>query len=322
MVLEDYGIIKTTIFPYLPPAIQGLLNGVDAAFFSELEEIRLRLFKPLLLRRGEKEYTLRLQGGISEDFKDAYIVGEEDMYRCLSSISDNSLYAFAEEIKKGFITIPGGHRVGLAGQVIANQHEVINIKNFSGIAFRIAREKIGCAVPILNYIYKADKSLNNLLIISPPRCGKTTLLRDITRLISNGNSHASGSNVSIIDERSELAGCYNGAAQLDTGPRTDILDGCPKALGMIMAIRSLSPSVLVTDEIGGQDDILAIEECIRAGVAVITSVHAGNIAELLDKPGWRKLLAAKTFDYFVIMSRNQGPGTIEKIVRWDKAWFT
>ena len=159
--------------------------------------------------------------------------------------------------------------------------------------------------------------LANTLFISAPRCGKTTILRDVARNLSLGTNRGRGCNVVVIDERSELAGMYRGKAQMDLGPRSDILDSCPKAKGMIMAIRSLSPQVLIADEIGRREDGEAIQECINAGVAVITSVHARNIEEARNKPFLQGLLAAGAFEILVVLSRRCGPGTVEEIVRWD-----
>lgn len=312
-------IIKTEIFPFLPAAIQKSLAGFDKKFWESLEEIRLRTNQPLIFRVGDDEFTVDNRGNLSREFTAGITVKAEDMIRCISSISDNSLYAFGEEIKRGFITIPGGHRVGLAGQVITEKDEVVKLINFSSIAFRVAREIRNCALPLLPYLYNETLGINNVLVVSPPRCGKTTMLRDITRLLSVGNHVCRGNNVALIDERSEIAGSYQGLAQLDVGPRTDVLDACPKAAGMIMAIRSLSPTVLVTDEIGRKEDVTAIEECIRAGVSIISSVHAQSLEEVMQKPALKHLLREGVFTYLVILSRQRGPGYIEKIVRWDDA---
>jgi len=318
MAKANEKVIKAEIFPFLPAGIQKYLAGFNKSFWDNLEEIRLRVNKPLLFRVNEEEFTLDAQGNLNPNLDGALRVDAQDIFRCISSLSDNSLYAFGEEIKKGFITIPGGHRVGLAGQVVLDKDEVVKMTNFSGIAIRVAREVTNCALPLLPYIYARNQRVNNLLIISPPRCGKTTMLRDLTRLISDGNSISRGYNVALIDERSEIAGSYQGVPQLDVGCRTDVLDACPKAKGMIMAIRSLSPAVLVTDEIGRKEDIEAIEECIRAGVAVISSIHALDLEELMQKPTLKPLLASGVFNYLVFLSRQQGPGSIERVVRGEE----
>ncbi|MDD4801723.1 MAG: stage III sporulation protein AA [Syntrophomonas sp.] len=309
--------IKNHIVPYLSPVIKEIFLKMHTQYFKGLEEIRLRIGQPLLIKVGDRDYTLNKQGKLEDDLKRAYFVSADDIYRSVAAISDNSLYAFEEEIRRGFITLPGGHRVGLAGRTVMEGHEVKTIKDFSALSFRVAREIQGCSNEVLAHIYPRDLEPVNTLFVSAPRCGKTTILRDVARNLSLGTSRGRGCNVVVIDERSELAGAYRGRAQMNLGPRTDILDGCPKALGMIMAIRSLSPHVLITDEIGRKEDIEAVQECVNAGVAVITSIHARNIEEAQKRPLLRELLATGAFDILVVLSRSSGPGTVEEIVRWD-----
>lgn len=309
-------IVTREVIPYFSPVIKSLLSNAPSSLFNNLEEIRLRINNPLILKVGEDDFTITKNGEVTRDVDRGYLVTSEDIYRLIASISDNSLYAFSEEIRRGFITIPGGHRVGLAGQVLVENYDVKNITNFSGICFRIAREVRDCGLTLFESIYNKKGQVNNTLIISPPRCGKTTILRDLARLLATGNRAISPKNVVIVDERSELAGSYIGVPQLDVGIRTDVLDACPKALGMIMAIRSLSPQVIITDEIGSLADIEAINDCINAGVAVISSVHALNLEEVKARPLLAKLINNKAFKLGVILSRKNGPGTIEDIVRW------
>ncbi|MEN6460668.1 MAG: stage III sporulation protein AA [Syntrophomonas sp.] len=319
MAFSDEEVIRNQLLPYLAPRINRIISNLPSKYFHELEEIRLRFGQPLLIKVGEKDVAIDARGNVSEKLERGYRIDDEDLYRTIASISDNSLYAYEEEIRRGFITLPGGHRVGLAGQVMMNGNQVGNIKSFSGIAFRVAREVKDCARQLMPYICKKSFSNPlNTILISPPRCGKTTILRDIARILSDGNRSADGCNVSIIDERSELAGCYRGIPQLDVGQRTDVLDSCPKALGMIMAIRSLSPRVVITDEIGRKEDVDAIRECVNAGVAVITSIHAGSVQELGKRPIFQELLMAGSFKLGVVLSRRRGPGSVEEIIRWDE----
>ena len=309
-------IISSEIASYLAPSIKQLLLGLDEQYCSRLEEIRLRCQQPLLLKIGDRDFTITSRGRLTEDLNSGYVVTREDIQRSLASISDNSLYAFEEEIKRGFITVPGGHRVGLAGQVVINGGQIKTIKNYSSLCFRIAREVPNCALPLIPYIAPRGVPVSSLLI-SPPRCGKTTLLRDLARILSTGRNNLPARNVTIIDERSELAGCYLGIPQLDVGSRTDVLDACPKAEGMMMAIRSLSPQVVITDEIGRAEDVAAISECLNAGVAVIASVHARNVKELENRPLMQDLMKLKAFQSGITLSRRIHPGNIEEIVRWQ-----
>ncbi len=311
-------VVKHKIISYLSPVIKDMLAGLKEEYLSKLEEIRLRCGQPLLLKIGDKDYTVDNQGRVMENFDEGYRVSGEDIYRTIASISDNSLYAFEEEIKRGFITIPGGNRVGLAGQVIMQGNEIKTIKDFSSVCFRIAREIKNCAQPLMSHICPYSNGMvMNTMVISPPRCGKTTVLRDIARILSSGSYMSSPRNVVVVDERSELAGSYRGVPQLDVGPRTDVLDACPKAQGIVMAVRSLSPQIIITDEIGRREDVEAIQECVNAGVSVITSIHAGNLEEVKKRPVIKDLLALEAFKVGVVLSRRNGPGTLEEIIRWD-----
>lgn len=315
-VISSPNQIKTEILSYLPIHMQKLLNSLKPDDYHNLEEIRLRCGQPLVVRIGERELAVG-PGRLTATLHEGYRVEREDICRVIASISDNSLYAFEEDIRRGFITIPGGHRVGLAGQVVLKEHHIELIKNFGSLCFRVAREVKGCAKPVMPILFgNPQQVLHNTLIVSPPRCGKTTLLRDIARCISAG-SHCPGMNVVVVDERSEIAGCHQGVPQLDVGPRTDILDGCPKDVGMMMAIRSLSPQVIITDEIGRQGDADAVMECVHAGVNIISSAHAGNLDELRQRPILRKLMSDGVFKLVIILSRRQGPGHIDQVIRWD-----
>lgn len=204
----------------------------------------------------------------------------------LNKISHFSIYTLEEELKRGYITIEGGHRVGLAGKVILEQGKVKAIRDISSFNIRIAREKVGIAQTLIPRIYR-DGWLHTM-IIGPPQTGKTTLLRDIARIISSGDqgSGLPASKVGIVDERSEIAGCVNGIPQMTFGNRIDVLDACPKAEGMMMMIRSMSPEVLVVDEIGRHEDAEAIMEAVNAGIKLIMTTHGNS---------WRKLRGARLY---------------------------
>lgn len=310
--------IYQEIIPYFPAEIKKLLLSLQEHQLISLEELRLRCDQPLLLKLGDQDRTLDKQGRLQSDLSRGYHVSAEEIIRTLASISDNSLYAFEEDIKRGFITIAGGHRVGLAGQVVCQGDAVKTIKNFSSLCIRIAREVPGAARGWLPQVCPDGGGVRNTLIISPPRCGKTTLLRDLARLLSNGDGERGRLNVTVVDERSELAGSFKGVPQLDVGVRTDVLDSCPKALGMLMAVRALSPQLVVTDELGRREDVEAVMECVNAGVGVVSSVHAASADELGRRPVMRELLAGKAFQLGIILSRRRGPGTVETVIRWDE----
>jgi len=268
-----------------------------------------------MLSIDNEDYMITGDGRITRTAHLAYYVTKEDIYKTFQFISQCSVYSFEEELKNGYITIAGGHRVGFSGQVILENNDVKTIKNISGLNIRIAREIIGAADKVLPYIVDKCQVLNTL-IISPPKAGKTTLLRDLVRQLSDGIDRLGikGMNVGLVDERSEIACCYEGIPQNDVGMRTDVLDGCPKARGIMMLLRSMSPDVIATDEIGRNEDARAIEEAINAGVAIIATAHGSSLEDIKKRPAIRKLIDRNFFDRYIILSKNSGVGNIEAIL--------
>ncbi len=268
---------------------------------DKLQEIRFRIGQPV-----------ELIGGTRRIWQDA-IVTRSDFKEMLEYISNYSLYAFEEELAQGFITIPGGHRVGVAGKVVVENGKVKNIRNISFMNIRLSHEVVGCGERVLSYITGQNGVLNTL-IISPPRCGKTTLLRDLVRILSGRPDSSRGYNVVVVDERSEIAGCYRGMPQNDLGCRTDVLDGCPKSEGMMMAVRSLSPEVLVVDEIGGQKDVQALRYAINCGSAMLATIHGRNLQEICEKPEVGQMIKEQLFRRYIILQHGMGPGKIQGIL--------
>ena len=291
-----------TILTYLPKNITNLISKIPPDQKEELEEIRIRVNRPIeLMLKGAPRFL-------------SYIVQPEDAIHLLNKISHFSIYTLEEELKRGYITVSGGHRIGLAGKVILEDGKVKAIRDISSFNIRIAREKVGIAEPIIPYIYNGIWM--HTMIIGPPQTGKTTLLRDIARIISTGN-RARGIQafkVGVVDERSEIAGCVHGVPQLTFGQRLDVLDACPKAEGMMMLIRSMSPDVLIVDEIGRKEDAEAIQEAVHAGIKLIMTTHGTSIEELRKRPSLRELIDQKIFERFIILSRTSGPGTITHIL--------
>ena len=274
--------------------------------FAELQEIRLRIDKPLIIVYRNQEKVLPM------DSSEKYYVTKEDVRETMDYISHYSLYAYEKELKQGFLTIEGGHRVGVMGKVVLEGTTVKNIQYISSVNIRIAHEKIGCADRVMKHITK-DREVCHTLIISPPRGGKTTLLRDIIRQISDGNDFVKGVTVGVVDERSEIGGCYQGIAQNQLGMRTDILDCCPKAEGMLMLIRSMSPQVLAIDEIGTAEEIHAVEYAMQCGCKLIASVHGLDMEEAREKPILGELIRRHRFERYVILGNNRYPGEIVHI---------
>ncbi|PHO06564.1 stage III sporulation protein AA [Thermoanaerobacterium thermosaccharolyticum] len=300
----------------LPFTVRSIIIKLDDNLKESLEEIRLRIDKPLMIHVNNQEKFLSIDGKIVNSLKLAYIVTSEDCEKALQLISKSSIYAFENEIKNGYITLKGGYRVGICGKCVLENGSIKTIVNVSGFNYRIMRQCIGVSDEIMKYIIKYPNIVYNTLIISPPQCGKTTLLRDIARNISNGMADLdfNGENVSIIDERSEIAACFKGNPQNDVGYRTDVLDSCPKHIGILMMIRSMSPKVIITDEIGKIEDILAIHEALNAGVSIITTVHGKDIEDIMRKKHIDDMLNNREFDRYVILSRKLGAGTIDAIL--------
>jgi stage III sporulation protein AA len=234
-------------------------------------------------------------------------------------ISNYSLYAFEEEIRQGFITINGGHRIGIAGKIIIEDDVIKGMKHISFINVRLAHQVKGCADQVLPYIINQQgKGIYHTLIISPPRCGKTTLLRDIIRQLSDGSSLLAGMSIGVVDERSEIGACYMGTPQNELGIRTDILDCCPKAKGMLMLIRSMSPQIIAVDELGSKEELEAIDYVIGCGCKLIATVHGSSLEDIRNKPTLGELIEKRLFERYIILSNVRGIGHLEEI--YDMQW--
>ncbi|MCI9258887.1 MULTISPECIES: stage III sporulation protein AA [Romboutsia] len=292
---------------------------------ANIEEIRLRSLKPLIVNSNNKDYFYNTRlNKLDLNMDNPYIVSKDDIEQTFQIMCKYSIHSFIDDIKKGFITLRGGHRVGIVGKTIIEDGQVKNIKHISSLNIRISREVLGCSDKVLKHIIKGKDKINNTLIISPPQCGKTTLIRDIVRNISNGNEEFlfSGMKVALIDERNEISGSYLGVPQMDVGIRTDVIETCPKDIGIMMLLRSMSPNVIVTDEIGNMDEIKALYTALNGGVSLITTVHGDSIDDIRNRKELSNLLDSELFKKVIILSSKKGPGTIEKIYDLEeKRWY-
>lgn len=295
------GVSANTVLGYLPKRIRKYMYFAE---WEELEEIRLRLGLPVMLQYRDAVLCLNDKGK-------GVILGEnlitptrQDMEEALELISHSSLYAHEADIRNGFITIEGGNRVGITGSGVLQNGGISSIKDISGMNYRIAHEVSGCADRLIDMIV-ADRKVRNTLIISPPECGKTTMLRDIIRNISRLNRK-----VSVVDERGEITASFGGVRGFDLGNSCDILTGVPKEQGMIMMLRSMSPNVIATDELGSDGDIEAVEKIINSGVSVVATIHGASPEQLKNRKNIKKLMSF--FECFIVLSRRFGVGTIEE----------
>jgi len=288
------------ILRLFPEMFRRSIQKNIAKRWSSLQEIRFRLQQPIeLVFDQHVEWMKHLKPN------------QQDAQFILNQLSNFSLYRMEDELREGYITIEGGHRVGLAGKVNTRGGQVKAIKDVTFLNIRIAKESIGIAQSILPYIY--DKDYCNTLLIGAPQTGKTTLIRDMARIVATGEKMIRPKKVGVIDERSEIAASINGVPQHQLGYRTDVMDACPKAEGMMMMIRSMSPEVLVVDEIGSYDDVQALLEAINAGVTIFCTIHGRSLEELKNRPTLQAIFQQRAFDRFVILHAYPQPGAVQAI---------
>ena len=271
-----------------------------------LQEIRFRVGMPLAVWIENREHFVDEQGRIVDRPERAFRPTPEELEETLQHLCRYSAYAFADEIRQGFLTLQGGHRIGLAGQVIPDaEGRIKNMKYIRYFNIRIAHQVRGAADPVMPHVFEEGHVLNTLFI-SPPGGGKTTMLRDMIRQVSEGTVYGTGVNVCVVDERSEIAGSYLGVPQNDVGIRTDVLDGCSKTEGMMMAIRAMAPQVLAVDELGSVADVQALQMAGGCGCRLLATVHGDSLETIRKKDYMRYVMEADLFERYVILDRRTG----------------
>lgn len=266
----------------LPTRLRKLALALPEEQKAAAEEFRLRAGRPLTVLLPEGETPL-----------DAFVEPEELETLC-DIATEFSRYAAAETLREGFLPVRGGFRVGLCGTAVMKDGASTNLKSLSSAAIRIAREKKGIADALAPGLFREGRFASTL-ILSPPGGGKTTLLRDLVRCLSEGGEGCPPQRVSLIDERGEVAVMYRGEPQMDVGPRTDVLDACPKALGIPMVLRAMNPQIIAVDEITLREDLRAVAQAAGCGVGLLATIHAADAAELTEKPLYRQLLEERVF---------------------------
>jgi len=267
------------VIDILPLYIKNSVEALSDDIKESMEEIRLRAGTPVLVYLRKREIFLC-------DGKGKFVIPEKsDIDTVLNNITKNSLYAYIDDIKCGFITIEGGHRIGICGTAVTENGVIINIKDITSINIRISKEITGVSDKLISDIISNEK-INNTLIISPPQAGKTTLIRDIARNLSNYKMIKTV----IIDERDEIAAVYRGIPQNDVGIRSFVLSGYSKKEGFLQAIRSLSPTVIICDELGDKEDVITVKNAVNKGVKVIATIHGYSKEDISKKKDLSELL--------------------------------
>lgn len=293
------------IAPYLPKAVIDSLTNT-AGCSEKLCEVRITAEKPIMADfMGRLEFLRDCTNG-------KRLVAEmNDVKKVTDSVTHGSLYSVNETIKKGFVTIPGGHRIGFCGTAVADAAGVRHIKDISSVCLRVSRSVRDCAAGIKDELCEKDR-VYNVLIASPPGCGKTTVLRDVCRMLADGELSCGIQKVGIADERSEIAAVYKSVPQLDVGCGAFVCDGYKKSDAMQMMLRAMSPRVMVTDEIGSEEDFEAVKSALKSGVSVIATAHANTLNDLLYKYGKENI--RNCFEKVVFL---KGKGITDKIYRRD-----
>lgn len=296
------------ILNYFPEKIQKKIAEETLDKLDILEEIRIRVSKPIILKFNDSEKVLK------------YSVTTQEILSCLQNICENSIYSYQTQISEGFITVKGGHRVGITGSCVIENGKVININYISSLNFRIARQVLGSSNKIMGHIINlAENSIYNTLIVSPPGCGKTTLLRDVIRQIASGIKEIKflAINVGVVDERGEIAALYKGVPQNDIGIKADIIDNVPKSIGMKMLIRSMAPKVITADEIGSFEDIEAINYAVCSGSKGIFTAHGSNLEDITLNPVLKDLIGMHIFERIFFLDEKKR-GSIKKVYTINK----
>lgn len=334
---------REEVLKIFPRDLRAVLGQVTVDF-DRVQEIRMRTQKPLLLICGGREYAVKTDGSLAVGIPDPPVrdirgsgrcqeqerywaragivtVSQAQMKETVEYMCSFSVYAAEEELRQGFITIQGGHRIGVAGRTMAFGQDIRLMKSISFINIRVAHQIQGCANQVMDYLYSDDGRFLNTLVISPPRCGKTTLLRDMIRQVSDGprtqrsGRRIPGVSVGVVDERSELGACYQGVPQNDLGMRTDVLDCCPKSQGMMMLVRSMAPQVIAVDEIGSREDVQAIEYVRNCGCSLAATIHGSSLEDIMQKPAVGELIQQGAFERMILLDCRGTAGHVASI--WD-----
>ncbi len=295
------------IYKLLPNDIEKRLKNEVFQRNEQIQEIRLRANRPLYIKTNKRKYFFSDENG-------AFMITHRHMKEAVEKLGGYSLYAFEEELKQGYLTVSGGHRVGFCGRAVLEEGSVKTLRQVSSLNIRVAGEIHGCAESWIPYLFENNR-LCHTLIVSQPGCGKTTLLRDIIRCLSYGIGCEEMYTVGVVDERGELAAMKDGVPQMDIGPCTDVQENCPKAEGMLFLLRSMTPEVIAVDELGKEADFLGVEELLHAGVTLISTIHGYDMDGIMRNKKINRMLGEMEKGRILFLSKKWGVGSVAEI--WD-----
>ncbi len=292
-----------TVLEYLPQTIRRSIDKLSSSCREGIQEIRLRCERPAAVYENGREQFLTLDGVLtSHPINNVILVSRDDIIRTFQAVVSYSVYSHEQDVADGFVTIRGGCRVGICGTAVRQGERVQNLRNIAGLNFRIAGEYPGTAAAV----WQQTGQNGSILVAGAVGSGKTTFLRDLCRLIGDSRR------TSLVDERGEIAAVYRGAPQHDVGLMTDVLDGYPRAVGIMTALRVLSPAYIICDEISTPEDANAILQASGCGVQFVASAHVGSLEALRERTVLRPLLEANVFRYAVLLC---GSGKVQTIRR-------
>lgn len=276
------------VWELLPSKLWEAVERLPAGERERIEEVRLRMGRPVSVTLPEGE---RFLPGTAAD--------RETLEWVLERASRCSVHAVLEQLRNGFVSVQGGHRLGLCGTGVVDNGLLVNLRAVSSLSLRQAREVKGIAAPVLPALLEKNR-LQNTLILAPPGRGKTTLLRDLIRTVSSGEG-CPPLRVGLADERGEVAAVWDGRPMLDVGPRTDVMDSCPKDIGIMALLRGMNPQVLAVDEITRSADAEALLQAAGCGTALLATAHAGCVDDLKRRGAYRRLVQEGIFERFVMV---------------------
>ena len=313
-------ILEATTF--FTDNLKSVISKINEESLFNIKEFRIKRGYPVLIRMGANSKILKSEGNLTENLNDINIFKINDIQfdEMVKRLFNFSMHTYQDQMKNGYITVMGGHRVGICASAVVNKDgEIVSIKNISSLSVRVSREVIGSADELYEMVFK--NGVKSLIIAGEVSSGKTTLLRDLSRKLSS--KEFDFLRVSILDQRGEIASMYNGINQNTLGVSCDVFDAYPKAEGMMTALKTMSPDVIVCDEIGEDSDIKAIKSVVNSGVKIISTIHASSFEELKKRKQFVEIYNTSAFDYVVVLEGKDKPCKIKEIVslRGENEWY-